>query len=133
MLDFIGPILSDERMEGSPSSSTEIPPRAFSVFLQPRSLVVFKQACYTKYKHGIPTREVDVVDELCANAALLGLTIGTAIPRAERRVSLTIRCIDHSVVPLVEGDPETDAAKEERRRRELFFYKSVSEAADTTY
>jgi alkylated DNA repair protein alkB family protein 6 len=64
----------------------------FSLVLQPRSLLVFKDALYTDYLHGIARRRVDVLDNKIVNLTQAGLEEGTVLPRAHR-ISLTIRVV----------------------------------------
>lgn len=65
----------------------------FSIVLQPRSLLVFKDDLYSDYMHGIAFREEDVVDEKVVNAKEAGVELGTVIKR-EHRISLTIRVVN---------------------------------------
>eukprot|EP00761_Pharyngomonas_kirbyi_P008542 gb/GECH01008554.1/.p1 GENE.gb/GECH01008554.1/~~gb/GECH01008554.1/.p1 ORF type:complete len:257 (+),score=51.07 gb/GECH01008554.1/:1-771(+) len=78
-----------------PSSSTsaqEIPRQNFSIYLKPRSLLVFSHDVYTEYLHGIEEKEIDQIDEQCMNLKLAQLKPGTNIKR-NRRVSLTVRVV----------------------------------------
>lgn len=66
----------------------------FSVLLQPRSLLVFSDAIYSEYMHGIHDVECDVVGAdgkvPCLNRELAGKNDGDVIERGDR-LSLTIR------------------------------------------
>jgi len=66
---------------------------AFSILLQPRSLLVFKDELYTKYLHSIAFRHEDVLDSSVVNLKEAGLSLGTVI-RREIRTSLTIRVVN---------------------------------------
>ncbi len=61
-----------------------------SVYLQPRSLVLFAEACYHELFHCIHEMDHDVIGSACVNATAAGATLGDVRARATR-VSLTIR------------------------------------------
>jgi len=66
-----------------------------SVYLRPRSLVLFAEACYHDLFHCIHETDHDVIDAACVNAAVAGVTVGDVRARATR-VSLTIRHVPRS-------------------------------------
>lgn len=65
----------------------------FSIILQPRSLLVFKDELYTGYLHGIAFREKDVVESNAINLQAAKMSEGDVIER-KRRVSFTIRLVN---------------------------------------
>jgi alkylated DNA repair protein alkB family protein 6 len=65
----------------------------FSIVLQPRSLLVFKDDLYVKYLHGIAFQEKDVVDAKTINLKQVQMKEGDVIER-KRRVSFTIRLVN---------------------------------------
>lgn len=62
----------------------------FSLFLKPKSLLIFDERCYNEYYHGIEENLYDTLDEKVIN--LDNDHIGTHIERT-LRVSLTIRIV----------------------------------------
>lgn len=58
------------------------------IFLRPRSLNVLSDPVYTNYLHSIDAVPVDQITPLCVNTAGAGVSVGDAIPRQERRLSL---------------------------------------------
>jgi alkylated DNA repair protein alkB homolog 6 len=85
------------------------PAPAFSVFLPPRSLLVFRGQAYTAHLHGLADADADGIDDSVLNAAaarewvvaaglasegegaVAGATTTTTVPRGPCRVSLTVR------------------------------------------
>lgn len=63
---------------------------AFSVILQPGSLLVFSGDAYIKHRHGIVASDGDEIGPHVRNAKDLGLSNGDVLKR-ERRISLTFR------------------------------------------
>jgi hypothetical protein len=106
------------RFSASPSS----PP--LSLWLEPRSLLVFEGEAFEGLEHWIEERDDDewegegaYLNGKLLSAETRGLPVGTRIPR-ERRVSLTLRRAA-SVSRVVEpGEVLPPAVEEERRRRE---------------
>ena len=66
---------------------------AFSLILQPRSLLVFKDLLYTDYLHGIAFREADEVHSKVLNGESSGFEPGSVVER-KLRISLTIRVVN---------------------------------------
>jgi len=67
-----------------------------SVLCQPNSLLVFRSDAYETHWHGIESVHEDVLAAHTGNTAALssslqGASAGAAVPRGERRVSLTVR------------------------------------------
>jgi len=67
-----------------------------SVLCQPNSLLVFRSDAYETHWHGIESLHEDVLAAHTGNTAALsgslqGANAGAAVPRGERRVSLTVR------------------------------------------
>ena len=81
-------------------SSTGYPPegkRLGSVYLQPRSLVIFRESAYTEYLHGIRETSFDIIDEKVANSDVAGLCKGVKVPRSDSRISMTVRVVLRTV------------------------------------
>jgi len=69
-----------------------------SIFLEPRSLLLFRDAAYTNFFHGIDSALADLIDETVVNALPPGVTKGDTIPRGPGpRVSLTIRRVEQEI------------------------------------
>lgn len=64
---------------------------AYSLVLQPRSLLVFSHALYERYLHGIYETASWKVLPHCCNAAAAGVMEGQNISRDRNRVSITLR------------------------------------------
>jgi hypothetical protein len=97
-----------------------------SVYLQQRSLLVFEEDAYYKYKHRILCTTEDVINEYCLNRDQLGFDIGISVPRDPVRLSLTMR----RVLKTKSADSNvaaTDNDAQEMLRQEKFFYKSITE------
>ncbi|GMH44317.1 hypothetical protein BSKO_12251 [Bryopsis sp. KO-2023] len=69
---------------------TNAPP-LISIYLAPKSLLVFSEAAYEKCLHGIHEVEEEVIDATVANAEASGLYYGQSIARQRARISLTVR------------------------------------------
>lgn len=124
-------------------------PSILSLLLLPRSLLLFSASAYTDYWHIIPTQDTDVLDETCANLHLLNgeYIIGQSVPRSDDvRLSLTVRSVvNTSASPasssssssssvgisndylFSESDGLAESDREEKRRQEAFFLRSISE------
>jgi len=61
-----------------------------SVYLKPRSLLVFSHDAFWHHRHGIDAVSKDVVTDKVVNAEMSGLSAGETLDRS-RRVSLTMR------------------------------------------
>jgi len=61
-----------------------------SVYLQPRSLLVFGQDAFWHHRHGIAAVARDTVTDKVVNADMGGLQVGDSVDRT-RRISLTMR------------------------------------------
>merc|ERR1712039_736774 len=96
-----------------------------TIFLQPRSLLLFADDAFYKWTHSIPTRMQDEIDDSCVNCSQAGVSVGECWQRGERRVSLTVRSI---AVPCVE-ESFTDEGCAETQRRLAWFRASVNEGA----
>lgn len=117
--------------EDDPSSLSP----AFNLLLEPRSLLIFEGRLYKELKHGIENSiEDDVSGErapsnlrLISEENRLLVASTTPIKRGSApRLSLTLRKIRFEAK---EGESEalTSVEKEEKRRREVNFYRNVSE------
>ena len=106
--------------QGSTCTSTS---STFVLQLQPRSLLLFANDAYTEWRHRIPTRARDAVDAQCANLHLAGVAAGAMVPRAARRVSITLR---NTAVPRLQTDFTTHG-RDEAARRKQWFRDSVNE------
>jgi len=97
-----------------------------SIFLERRSLLLFMGNTYHNYYHAIEEKKFDNIDDNIINCNLSGINLNDRIERGERRLSLTMRIVKF----VAEQDlsvPESPQQKEEMKRREMFFYKSISE------
>ncbi len=89
-MDILPRRASDEPAEDR--SEDKVIEPLFSLVLQPRSLLVFKDDLYTHYLHSIAFRDTDLLDDKVINLELAGLQKGIEIKR-EERLSLTIRVV----------------------------------------
>ena len=64
---------------------------AFTLYLQPRSLLVQQDSMYTSYLHGIEEKDEDYLDEQVANLSNVDVSATTQPIKRGTRVSLTIR------------------------------------------
>lgn len=64
--------------------------RTFSLFLEPRSLLILQDEMYNKYFHGIEEKEEDIINESVLNLNNIKLLLSEPVIRGTR-VSLTIR------------------------------------------
>jgi len=81
---------------------------------------------YESYFHRILEKTEDIIDHNVINTHLTGKPEGAVVSRGNCRLSLTMR----SVAQVNARDltlPESPEEKEEKRRREAFFYRSISE------
>lgn len=62
-----------------------------TLLLQPNSMLVFTRAATVEYLHDIPEALEDFVDDRVVNCSSAGVSAGDAVPRADTRVSITIR------------------------------------------
>eukprot|EP00927_Polykrikos_kofoidii_P049978 TRINITY_DN43946_c0_g1_i1.p1 TRINITY_DN43946_c0_g1~~TRINITY_DN43946_c0_g1_i1.p1 ORF type:complete len:338 (-),score=47.24 TRINITY_DN43946_c0_g1_i1:19-1032(-) len=113
VLSLVGPAMFELELNGDRQT----------VMLMPRSLICFTGDAYLKWRHSIPTRKDDTIDDACVNRDLAGVALGATIPRASRRVSITMRRV---AVPKLEED-FTEAGREESQRRTAWFRSSVNE------
>jgi len=67
---------------------------AMSVFLRPRSLILFKDSLYLDYLHEIQNIQVDKITDMVVNCEAAGVQVGSEIIREGTRVSLTIRTVN---------------------------------------
>ena len=87
-----------------------------SVFLEPRSLLVFCGDAYTDYYHGVRDVREDVIDGYkCLNLDQVTVSHGQVVPRGETRLSLTIRCV--RTVVEEKNYTKNEAEEVERRRK----------------
>ncbi|CAG9460962.1 unnamed protein product [Pedinophyceae sp. YPF-701] len=78
-----------------PPSTTDLP--VMSVFLRPRSVIVFKGDAYTRHMHGIDAAESETVDATVANCAQAQVQLGDKVPRGGTRLSLTVRRVNRII------------------------------------
>ena len=98
LLQFWPPRVDEDGVRLAPdlnASSTHSQPRA-SILCEPNSLVVFRGQAYTTHWHGILSRDDDELADHTGNlhalsGSLEAATVGTHVPRTNRRVSLTVR------------------------------------------
>eukprot|EP01104_Vermistella_antarctica_P015702 TRINITY_DN5217_c0_g1_i1.p1 TRINITY_DN5217_c0_g1~~TRINITY_DN5217_c0_g1_i1.p1 ORF type:complete len:339 (+),score=54.81 TRINITY_DN5217_c0_g1_i1:644-1660(+) len=124
----------DEEGEGSGGGT--------SVFLRPRSLLIFTADAYHHYKHSIAPTVVDVIGTECCNTDLAGVRVGESVPRESVRVSLTMRHVSRGANEDDDDDAENDddddnsdddgyfetqVAEEERKRLERIFLSSIND------
>lgn len=98
-----------------------------SVLCLPNSLLVFRGAAYKTHWHGISEASADVLATHTGNAPALGdgYSVGKAILRGARRVSVTIRQVLH--VHPADNQILTGAAREEQRRKDTWWLASRGE------
>jgi hypothetical protein len=126
ILSLEGPAVMDFLSGASSDNTRQQEEVIASVFLRPRSLLVFHGDAYTNARHCIAHCETDTVERHCCNGAAAGVVEGESVRRGERRLSLTIRKVKHTVEPIF-----TAEAEDERQRRAHFWYNSITEK-DTT-
>lgn len=116
-------------------------PAAASVLCLPNSLLVFSEDAYLTHWHGIDELTGDLLDSSLINLYLVNksaavqsiiaenghLAHGKTVPRASKRLSLTIRRVIK--VNDVEKELETPAAREEDRRKQAWWLQSRGEEA----
>lgn len=87
-----------------------------SVFLQPRSLLIFCGKACTDYFHGVRDSDRDEIDaSKCMNMSQANVEHAQLIPRGPTRLSLTIRKVRHVVSEKVFTSHEAEEI--ERRRK----------------
>jgi len=99
-----------------------------SLFLQPRSLLIFTDEAYTEFLHGIEESNCDVLDEKVVNRQQLGYQLGMEVPR-DKRISFTIRI----VLKVLDPDSEilhTDSALEDMRDKQGFWFRAINEKSE---
>ena len=65
--------------------------KVFSLFLQPRSLLIQREQMYTHYLHGIDEKYEDIIDNSLVNLSAADINKMSSPVKRETRVSLTIR------------------------------------------
>eukprot|EP01006_Ploeotia_vitrea_P042616 TRINITY_DN66640_c1_g1_i1.p1 TRINITY_DN66640_c1_g1~~TRINITY_DN66640_c1_g1_i1.p1 ORF type:complete len:325 (+),score=30.24 TRINITY_DN66640_c1_g1_i1:40-1014(+) len=100
---------------------------AFSVLLEPGSLIVFKGVIFTEFTHCIYDNVEDVIRDHCVNKG--DCVVGDVIKR-QARVSLTLRSVRR--VARAVDDLWTDEDKLEAKRREAWWLNSISEKVNQT-
>ena len=87
----------------------------------PNSLLVFTGDAYLTHWHGIAETDVDICDDRTANAP----HSGSEIPRADRRISLTIR----RVLKILDEDKQLQTAEQsvDRMRKKQWWLQGRSE------
>lgn len=100
----------------------------FSVFLPPRSLLVFSDIFYSSFHHSISPSTSFLITSSCLNAELCGLKLGKEIERGAReRISFTFRRVNFIARVIDEfGAPDTET-QEEISRRKAWWLKSIAE------
>eukprot|EP01023_Acetabularia_acetabulum_P024161 TRINITY_DN2339_c1_g2_i2.p1 TRINITY_DN2339_c1_g2~~TRINITY_DN2339_c1_g2_i2.p1 ORF type:complete len:220 (-),score=16.27 TRINITY_DN2339_c1_g2_i2:75-734(-) len=81
------------------NNQTQVPVQ--SVFLQPRSLLVFSEKAYTHCLHGILEVQIEKIDESIVNFGECGFQIGQDVQREGERISLTIRNVKKAVKSII--------------------------------
>lgn len=101
---------------------------AVSVFLPPRSLVVFSGRFYESFTHGIAPRTSDLISATCLNSSLCGLKPGQEVARGDvERTSFTLRRVKLVAVSLDEfGAPDGETVQEIQRRK-AWWLNSIAE------
>ncbi|KAG8448859.1 hypothetical protein GDO86_015800 [Hymenochirus boettgeri] len=89
ILDFYLPI-SQENQNQVPSTEDER--HILSLLLEPRSLLVIREALYTSYLHGISPQNDDTLNSTVVNLDCCSANAGDTLER-DTRVSLTIRYV----------------------------------------
>eukprot|EP01024_Parvocaulis_polyphysoides_P027012 TRINITY_DN24569_c0_g1_i1.p2 TRINITY_DN24569_c0_g1~~TRINITY_DN24569_c0_g1_i1.p2 ORF type:complete len:226 (-),score=32.80 TRINITY_DN24569_c0_g1_i1:275-952(-) len=72
-----------------------------SVFLQPRSLLVFSERAYEECLHGILEVETERIDDSVANFQECGFQVGQDVEREGERISLTVRNVKKSLKSII--------------------------------
>jgi len=105
-----------------------LPPFCESLFLEGRSLLIFTGEAYDSLFHRIAELQEDKLDTGIVNLQLLaGKKAGDVIPRGDSRLSLTMRTVAQIVSKDFQDRLLTPEDQQELKRREAFFYKSISE------
>lgn len=99
----------------------------FSVFLPPRSLLVFKNTSYSCFKHGIAPLNEDVITPRCINAQESNINVGDVISRGEQRYSLTFRRVKHVAKVIDEFGPANEEEASEISRRRSWWLRSITD------
>lgn len=122
MLDFftaVGPAPGDRKI-AEPVSEGMLLRRVASVVLEPRSLLIFSGAAYTKLFHGISSgAEMEEMNNLCINRERV--SVGNSWRRGNR-ISFTVR-----KAALVSERPATAEGEAEARRRHSHWLRSVAD------
>ncbi|KAL9652035.1 hypothetical protein ABK040_000376 [Willaertia magna] len=93
-----------------------------SVFLEPRSLLVFCKDSYVNYYHAIRDLEFDnILDDKVLNRDSIVIENKENIPRGDIRLSLTIRCVKN----INENRSYTENEKEEIERRKKWWENAI--------
>jgi alkylated DNA repair protein alkB family protein 6 len=89
-------------VQASDSRKTDFKQRyKFSLLLEPRSLLVLQDECYTTLLHGIEETTTDVINESVLNLEQVSCgSVGDVLERGTR-VSLTIRFVPKTTKPLI--------------------------------
>jgi len=96
-----------------------------SIFLEPRSLLVFEGDAYLKFKHGIADIEFDEITEGIVNlSSIQNYKLGSIIPRSIR-TSLTMRHV--SLIAKQSDDYLTDEEMKEKLRRHIWWRDAINE------
>jgi hypothetical protein len=120
---------------------TEPPPLTTvvaAVVLRRNSLVVFEgEDAFCTLFHGIPDdlshgSTLTVVPATVINAAPAGCTVGDVLPRAPRRLSLTLRRLANIEKRIEKFDVLGPEVEEERARRRSWWLRSISEKTGAT-
>lgn len=90
----------------------------YSVFLKPRSLLIFRGEKYSSWVHGIIDQKEDLIDSRCLN----GKVVGESILRGDTRLSLTIRSAMKSKERIF-----TEEESKELERRQNWWLNSINE------
>jgi alkylated DNA repair dioxygenase AlkB len=97
-----------------------------TVYLQPRSLLIFGDKFYEELKHGIMDAKEDHIAENCLNMHLTSLSPGDTLPRGDKRLSLTIRCCK-MVQKTLEDRTYSKTELAELTRRAQWWYHSIND------
>ena len=93
-----------------------------SVFLEPRSLLIFCKEAYTDYFHGVRDVDQDVINpEKCINMQTANVSAGQIIPRNTTRLSLTIR----NVKTVITEKNYTSSESQEIERRRSWWQSAI--------
>jgi hypothetical protein len=92
--------------------------KEYSIFLQPRSLIIFTNDAYENYYHKINDNLTDKIDNNCININESKIKLNEEYKRNDRRVSLTIR----RTIKVIDRNYSINEKEEIERRKKWWYY-----------